>query len=85
MEEEYAKEFFSESFPVQGEELSFDEQEERHQQKLSELARNSPFFVNCDEDVFELNDDGSARVHLKQESPAVQEDTFTEVEDEEGF
>jgi hypothetical protein len=79
-------------------ELSFDEQEARHQDKLSELARNSPFFVNCDEELFELNDDGSVRVHKQEkqepEVPAAndtgldfgdEKDTYTYLDDEEDF
>lgn len=53
-------------------EESFDEEQARHQAKLNELARNSPYFVQCDEETFPLNDDGSERMHgrdeVKQES-----------------
>ena len=65
------------------------EEEANHQRKLNEAARNSPFFVNCDEEIFELNDDGSTRVHksepqaVQSEQPAEQEeDAYTYLEDD---
>jgi hypothetical protein len=42
---------------------AWQQEEINHQSKMSEAARNSPFFVQCDEEIFELNDDGSTRVH----------------------
>ena len=35
--------------------------EQAYQEQLSESLRNSGFFVDCDEEIFPLNDDGSAK------------------------
>ena len=53
--------------------------ERRYQDSFSELARNSDYFVQCDEETFPLNDDGSERVHGKEEpkeEEALEEETL---------
>ena len=78
------QEFLSQPAEPSSASSSFDydawlEEEANHQRKLNEAARNSPFFVNCDEEIFELNDDGSTRVH-KSEPQAVQSEPTAEPE-----
>lgn len=36
-------------------------EERAYNDKMDQLARESGFFVDCDEEVFPLNDDGSAK------------------------
>jgi hypothetical protein len=64
------------------EELSFDDAERQHYRNLAGQARNNPFFVQCDEEIFELNDDGSERVHGKKDKPENKEAPEGELADE---
>ena len=47
---------------------AFQEEETAHYDKLAELARNSGFYVECDEDMTPLNDDGSAKKEKGEKS-----------------
>jgi hypothetical protein len=40
---------------------AFRAEEQKYQDGLDKLARESGFFVDCDEEIFPLNDDGSAK------------------------
>lgn len=40
---------------------AYKQEETAYYNQLDELARNSGWYVECDEEIFPLNDDGSAK------------------------